>query len=174
MSLYHEIVPPILKTLAALETWLNKTEQFAKTKSFDPNTLLTARLAPDQFALLRQLQAVCDQAKFIPARASGKIDQAPKHPDVETTLDEIRTRLASVRTYLEGFSPADFEGRESAMVPLPFLPIPGKGLLGGEYVRQYALPNFYFHVSMTYAILRHNGVDLGKRDYLGQVPFRDV
>src|SRR5262249_14770421 len=138
-------------------------------KSFDPDTLLAARLAPDQYALVRQIQAACDSAKFAAARLSNK--EAPRHPDTEQTMDQIRQRIRAVVAYLDTFTEADFAGAEARDIELSFMP--GKVVTGADYLREMAAPNFYFHVCMAYAILRHNGVDLGKADYLGGLTMRD-
>jgi hypothetical protein len=169
MSVYESTVPQFRKMLQNLDAWLGKAIEHAQKKSFDPNVFLTARLAPDQFAFARQVQATCDHAKLGSARLSGK--QAPAHPDTETTIEALRARIASVDEWLATLTPADFEGAESRQVVLPFAP--GKYIGGADYLTQMVLPNFYFHATTAYAILRHNGVDLGKRDFLGNMPFQD-
>jgi hypothetical protein len=156
--------------LEKIETWLEKAATHAQAKGFDPESLLGARLAPDQYPLLRQIQAACDAAKFAAARLAGR--EAPKHPDTETSLAEIRARLRAVIDYLGSFEEKDFEGAAARVVGLSFMP--GKGMLAGDYLNQMALPNFYFHAAHAYAILRHNGVDLGKRDFLSELTLRDV
>ncbi|MBS2016302.1 MAG: DUF1993 domain-containing protein [Deltaproteobacteria bacterium] len=162
MSLYANVTQ--MKTmLHNLDRWLVKAGEHAKSKGFDPNVLLQSRLAPDQYPLIRQIQAACDAAKFAAARVAGKAP--PSHPDDETTYEQARARIAKVTDYLASFSANDFEGGETRKVPLSFLP--GKGMVGEKYLAQMASPNFYFHVTTAYAILRHNGVDLGKRDYIG-------
>ena len=169
MSLYESSVPQLQKMLTSLEKWLEAAVAYAQTKSFDPNTLLSARLAPDQYPLVRQVQSSCDSAKFAAARLSGK--EAPKHPDTEQTMDELRARVRAVVSYLETFKEADFSGAEKRLVALPFLE--GKVLLGSDYLTEMVLPNFYFHVTTAYAILRHNGVALGKTDFIGSLKVRD-
>lgn len=169
MSLYSASVPQLTKMLKCLDTWLDKAEAHAKAKSFDPELYLGFRLAPDQYPLVRQIQAACDAAKFAAARLSGK--EAPKHPDTETTLKEIRARIQSVLSYLGTFQPSDIAGREDSLVELGFLE--GKVIRAEDYLNELALPNFYFHVTTAYAILRHSGVDLGKRDYVGGLTLRD-
>ncbi|MBN8616973.1 MAG: DUF1993 domain-containing protein [Deltaproteobacteria bacterium] len=170
-STYFSTVKQMNSTLGALEGWLDEATTFAKSKNdFDPNVLLSMRLAPDQYALVRQIQAACDAAKFCAARTANK--DAPTHPDEEKTLDEIRARVRSVRAYLGTFVEGDFEGAESRVVPLSFMP--GKGMAADDYVRQMATPNFYFHVSMAYAILRHTGVNLGKRHFITELALRDL
>jgi len=170
MNLYSATVPQFKRILQNVERWLDKAVAFAEGKKFDPNTLLTARLAPDQFALVRQIQSVCDQCKLTSARLTGK--DAPKHPDTEQSFDELRRRLHSVIAYLDTFSPSDFDGVAERLISLPFFP-EGKAMLGADYLIERQLPNVYFHASMVYAILRHNGVDLGKADFIGQVTFKD-
>jgi hypothetical protein len=156
------------KMLGQLDSWLVKATEYAQKKPFDPDTLLAFRLAPDQYPFVRQVQLSCDHAKFAPARLTGK--EAPKHPDDEQTIDGLRGRIRSVRSWLETFRAADFEGTEERLVTLPRWE--GKGLTGADYLLEYAMPNFFFHVTHTYAILRHNGVDLGKKDYVGPLSLR--
>jgi uncharacterized protein len=170
MNLYAATVPQFKRILQNVERWLDKTVAFAEGKKFDANSLLTARLAPDQFALVRQIQSSCDQCKLTCARLTGK--EAPKHPDTEQTFDELRKRLHSVIAYLDSFKPEDFDGTAERLISLPFFP-EGKAMTGADYLVERQLPNVYFHTSMVYAILRHNGVDLGKSDFIGQVTYRD-
>jgi uncharacterized protein len=170
MSLYSSSVPQLSKMLQNLDRWLTKAEENAKARSFDPAVLLTSRLAPDQYALTRQVQAACDSAKFTAARLSGKT--APSHPDTETTLEELHARIRAVVEFLGTFTEADFEGAEARTVALPFAP--GKGMNGADYLTEMALPNFYFHVTTAYAILRHNGVPVGKIDFIGSMRMIDV
>jgi hypothetical protein len=162
------IVLEMKKLLQALDSCLAKAVANAATRKFDPDVLLQSRLAPDMFPLMRQIQAACDQAKFAAARTAGK--EPPSHPDEEQTIDDARKRIASVVAYLEGFRKADFEGSDARSISLPRWE--GKSLSGSDYFVEHALPNFFFHLSMSYAILRHSGVDVGKRDYLGPLPFR--
>jgi hypothetical protein len=170
MSLYHQSVPQFTRMLKNLERWLDKAEAYATAKKFDPQVLLHARLAPDQFHFVKQVQIACDHAKNGAARLSGK--SAPAHPDTEQTLAEVRARIASVLGYLADFAPGDFAGAEARTISLPVFQ--GKVLGTEDYLHEYALPNFYFHLVTAYAILRHNGVDLGKLDYIGQVSLRDA
>jgi hypothetical protein len=168
MSLYEEIIPPCLKFLDNMDKWLDEAVAYAKKKSFEPAVLLQSRLAPDQFPLIRQIGAGCDQAKAAAARVAGK--EPPKHPDTEQTLDEIRARIQVTREYLKSFSAKEFEGAETRMVPLAFAP--GAFMLATDYVRQLAMPNFYFHAALSYEILRHNGIDLGKTHFIGHLDIR--
>jgi hypothetical protein len=170
MSIYENAVVQPKKMLENLGRWLEKAVDHAKQKSFEPDTLLSARLAPDAYSLVRQVQAACDSGKFPAARLSAK--QPPSHPDTEKTMQELRERVRATIAYLETFKPADFEGSDTKKVALPFLE--GKLVGGADYLREMGLPNFYFHVTMAYAILRHNGVDLGKRDFIGGMTLHDA
>lgn len=170
MSLYLISVPQFVKLLRQLDRWLDKAISHAQAKNFDPEVLLAARLAPDQFPLLRQVQSACDTAKLSASRLVGK--SAPVHPDTETTIAELKSRIEQCTQYLETLTAEDFAGAESR--PVPFPGMPGKVVLGAPYLIEFGLPNFYFHLTTAYAILRHNGVDLGKRDFIGGVPLRDA
>jgi uncharacterized protein len=163
--MYFEAFTQIKKTLGQLDKWLEAAAAHATAKSFDPAVYLTLRLAPDQFPFVRQVQTTCDTAKLAAARLSGK--DAPKHADDEQTLDQLRARVQSVLEYLNGFSAADFEGAATRKITQPRWET--KFMFGADYFWQHALPNFYFHSAHSYAILRHNGVSLGKRDFLGQL-----
>lgn len=156
------------KQLRHVEGWLDKAEAHGKERSFDPNVLLQARLAPDQFPLVRQVQIACDTAKLAAARLTGK--DAPSHADTEATIAELRVRIQSVVTFLGTLAPADFESAAARTITQPRWE--GRVMTGHDYFLEHALPNFYFHLSHVYALLRHNGVSLGKRDYLGQLTQR--
>jgi hypothetical protein len=169
MSLVFAAVLESKKMLTNLEAWLEKGVAHAKARSFDPNVLLGMRLAPDQYPLLRQVQSSCDNAKFLAARLSTK--EAPKHPDTEQTVDEVRARIHTCVSHLDTYKATDFDGAETRLVTLPFLE--GKVISGGDYLMEMALPNFYFHLTTAYAILRHNGVPLGKMEYIGSLNVRD-
>ena len=163
--MYFEIFGQFKKTLAQLDKWLEAAAAYAAAKSFDPSVFLGLRLAPDQFAFARQVQTACDTAKLAASRLSGK--EAPKHADTEQTLDELRARVKSTLEYLNGFTAADFEGAATRKVTQQrWEP---KFMIGADYFVEHALPNFFFHTTHAYAILRHNGVSLGKRDFLGVV-----
>lgn len=164
----HVIVLEMKKLLKQLDGCLDKAVAFAATKKFDPNTLLHSRLAPDMFPLGRQIQATCDQAKYAASRVAGK--ETPSHADSETTIEELKQRIASVITYLGTFTSADFENLDARTVTTPRWE--GKSMTATNYLVEHAMPNFFFHMSMVYAILRHNGVDVGKRDFLGPLTYR--
>jgi len=157
------------KMLVNVEAWLDKAMVCAKARSFDSGVLLLARLAPDQLPLVRQVQSACDRAKYAAARLAGR--EAPRHPDDEQTVQELRARIQTCLAYLDTFFPADLLGGESRLVEIPFLD--GKAMRGSDYLRELALPGFYFHVITAYSILRHNGVDLTMRDFIGAVALLD-
>lgn len=168
MNFFELTVPQLQKTLRNLDAWLVAAHKHAEAKKFPVDNLLGCRLAPDQFALVRQVQTVCDNAKFLPGRLAGK--EWPKHEDNETTFEQLHARIASTQAYLETFKPADFDGAADRKITLPWTE--GKWMTAAEYVIQFALPNFYFHTVIAYEILRHNGVELGKRDYIGGIPLK--
>lgn len=169
--MYTASIPQVTKMLQGLANWLGKAEEYAKQKNFDVNTLLGARLAPDMFPLVRQIQSSCDTAKFMAARLAAK--EAPKNPDTEQTVEELKKRIASTIEFLNTIKESDFQGAAERAVTTNYLP-PGKGFVGAVYMNQNALPNFYFHITTAYLILRHNGVDVGKMDFLGNIPLIDV
>jgi uncharacterized protein len=161
--MYYEMFRQMKKMLGQLDHCLEVAEATAKGKSFDPNLFLGFRLAPDQFALVRQVQVACDTAKNGAARLAGK--EAPAQPDTEQTVAELRARVQAVVAYLDGFSAQDFAGAAKVTVTQPRWE--GKTMTGADYFIEHVTPNFFFHLTTTYAILRHNGVAIGKRDYLG-------
>ena len=164
----HPLVLEMKKLLGHLPGWLDKAEAHAAAKGYDASTLLQARLAPDMFPLVRQFQSACDNAKFAAAFSTGRVP--PSHPDTEQTFAEVRARIASVLDYLGTFTAADFEGIETREVKRPRWE--GRSMRATDYLVEQAMPNFFFHLTVAYAILRHNGVDLGKKDYLGKLTFR--
>ena len=166
--MYAQIVQ-FARSLRQLDHCLDKAMTYAATRKFDVNVLAGSRLAPDQYELARQVQSACDSAKLAASRLSGK--DVPKHPDTEKTIEELKARIASVVRILDGFSETDFAAWEDRPVKLGWLP--GKVLRGRDYLLEFAVPNFYFHVAMAYAILRHNGVDLGKMDFIGSMPIQE-
>lgn len=171
MTDFHAELVQMTKMLKALDSWLEKGAEYAKTRSFDPAVLLQSRLAPDMYTLSRQIQAACDGVKFLAARTSGR--DAPKHRDGDDlTFDELRARIRAVLEYVEGFGPKDFESAEQRIVPLGFMP--GKGMRAADFVTEMNVPNTYFHLCMAYAILRHNGVKLGKTDFISNLSLQDL
>ncbi len=167
MNLYDATIPIFTKLLSNVDKWLDKAAAHADAKKFDVNVLASARLAPDQYSFVRQIQAACDQAKFTVAKLSGK--DAPSHPDTETTIAEIRQRLRTIVDYLATFKREDFAGAEER--PCSHSWMGGKSVRGGDYLVHFAFPNFYFHLTTAYDILRHNGVAVGKMDYIVDLPF---
>lgn len=165
MSLYRTFVPQASQMLLNLRNWLERAEAHGKEIGYDPDVLLTARLFPNQYPLAAQVRIACDTAKLTAARVTGK--EAPKHADTEASTAELKERIAATRQYLETIVPADFDGAESRLVVLPFAP--QRASTADDYVREFALPNLYFHVTTAYALLRHNGVPLGKQDYIGRL-----
>lgn len=168
MAIYEASVRQMGKMLVNLDRCLERAVEYADDKDFDADVLLASRLAPDQYALARQVQSACDGAKFGVARLTGK--EPPKHPDTEETIEELRARIASVVSYLESFTAADFEGTDDRVIDLPLFQ--GKVLAAPDYLVEMVMPNFYFHVAHVYALLRHDGVGLSKRDYLGRLALR--
>lgn len=166
--IYELTVTQFIKTLKNMDSFLEKAGGFADSKKFDVEVLLQSRLAPDQFNFTRQVQIACDTAKLGASRLTGKA--APTHEDNEKTLAEIRARIHSTIAYLETFKPEDFKNAATATISQPRWE--GKTLTGEQYVVHHMIPNLYFHVTTAYSILRNNGVDLGKKDYLGQMPYK--
>lgn len=166
--MYFATFAQMRKTLRQLDHCLEVAGTHAQSKPFDPKVYMDLRLAPDQFGFARQVQIACDTAKLAAARLTGK--QAPAHPDNESNLEELRARIQSVITYLESYTQADFEGAATRVITQPRWE--GKVMSGADYFLEHALPNFFFHVNHAYAILRHNGVNIGKRDYLGPLSQR--
>jgi len=168
--LYDLTVVQFTKMLNNLSAILDKGAAQAEAKKFDVSVLLNARLAPDQFNLIRQVQVATDTAKLGVARLIGKVDEAPKHADDEISLADLQARIQSVITYLASIKTDDFAGALERHISQPRWE--GKYLTGFEFATQHAIPNIYFHVTTAYAILRHNGVDVGKKDYLGVMPYK--
>lgn len=167
--MFHEMtVLQFSKILNNLSRCLDKAASYAEAKKFDPAVLLQTRLAPDQFNLTRQVQIACDNAKNGVSRLIGR--DAPKFEDTEQTVPELKARIEKVIGYLNGISAQDFKGAEERHISLPYWS--GKHLTGQEYFQQYLIPNFYFHVNAAYSILRNNGVDVGKSDYMGELPLK--
>ncbi len=156
------------KMLRNLDQWLGKAEAHAKAKSFDPNVLVGQRLAPDMYELAKQVQSSCDSAKFAASYLSGKAP--PAHPDTEKTIAELHERIGKALAFVETVGEADLAGAAERKVSPPWLK--GAWLRGDDYLVQVAVPNFFFHVTTAYAILRHNGVDVGKMDYVGNLPIQ--
>jgi len=164
LSIHDTTVTTFKAMLGSLDRILSKAEAHAEARQFDPANLLSARLFPDMLDFTRQVQIACDLAKSGAARLAG-IDP-PKHEDTETTFAELHARIAKVIAFIASVdrTAVDASGERSIVVPLRDSTMEFKG---SDYVNQWVLPNFYFHYSHAYALLRHNGVELGKRDFLG-------
>ncbi len=175
-NLYTVTIPPMIKTLRALSGVLDKLDTHAKSKQleFHPagmqeDALLQSRLISDQFPFVRQVQVACDNAKGAAARLAEV--EMPKYEDTEKTVAELKERIKKTVAFMETIKPEQVIGKEGIKISLPFWK--GKHVTGFEYVTEFLLPNFYFHVTTAYSILRKNGVDLGKADYIGDIPLKD-
>jgi len=166
ISMYAASVPPITRSLTNLRTILNKAAIHAEAKKIDPSVLISSRLYPDMFPLSRQIQIATDTAKGAVSRLAGL--EPPKYEDNETTFPELIARLDKTITLIESIKPEQIDGSEDRTITLPMRDrtLTFKGL---PYLLDYVLPNVYFHVTTAYAILRHNGVDIGKKDFLGNI-----
>jgi hypothetical protein len=166
LSLYDVTVPVFTRALTNMEKQLDKAIAHADTKKFDSKQLAESRLIADMLPLAAQIQIACDNAKGAVARLAG-ID-APKHEDNEKTLPELKARIAKTLDFIGTLKREQFSGAESREVVLKFPQLTLK-FNGQDYVTKFALPNFYFHATMAYALLRKNGIELGKPDFLGNV-----
>jgi uncharacterized protein len=165
LSMYQASVPVFLRGLTNLREILRKARNHAEAKKIEPAVLLSSRLYPDMHPLTRQVQIASDAAKFCAARLAGA--QPPSFDDTEATFDELEARIDKTIAYVSEIPAARIDGSEERLVKLK-LPSGTIELKGTAYLLGFALPNFYFHVTTAYGILRHNGVELGKLDYLGQ------
>jgi hypothetical protein len=165
---HYDAVQLFAKTLRNLEQWMEKAAAHATAKSFEVDVLAQARLAPDQFAFSQQVQSACDQAKYAAAYLGAKTP--PSHPDTEQTIAELRARIETCLAFVETVKEKDFAGSDDRKVAPAWLA--GSWLRGDDYMTHVALPNFFFHATMAYAILRHNGVELGKMDFIGSMPIQ--
>jgi uncharacterized protein len=169
-TMYYEVISQCTQTLKNIEGWLDKAENHAAAKTFDVNILVTDRLAPDMKPFIYQVQSACDYVKGAAAWLSGQVP--PKHEDNEQTIGDARARIRKTVAFAEGVSEAQYAGASDRKLSL--LSASGKQLGGKDYLLQIAIPNVYFHVAIAYAILRHNGVDIGKIDFLGPVNWIDA
>lgn len=163
ISMYQASAPRFVNTLRNLSAILDKAQAHAEAKKIDPEALTNFRLYPNMFPLKRQVQVACDTAKGAVARLAGV--EVPKHEDTEETFAELKARIAKTIAFVETIKPAQIDGSDDKNIHLKLGPreIDYKGM---QYLLGHALPNFYFHVTTAYDILRHNGVELAKRDYL--------
>jgi hypothetical protein len=162
---YTTSVPVFKQLLNSLSTILSKAEAYATLKKIEPKVLLDARLFPDMFSLIRQVQVAADFAKSVSARLAGV--EVPMYEDNEQTFADLQARITKTLSFIEGLKPAQFEGSETREIVLrPGTP-KEKKMVGHAYLYSYGLPQFFFHVTTAYAILRHNGLEIGKTDFMG-------
>jgi len=164
LSMYEASAPRFIHMLSNLDAILVKAEAHAAAKKIDPAVLLNSRLFPDMFPLIRQVQIATDHAKGATARLAGV--EVPKFEDTEQSFEEIRARLAKTIAFVESFKAAQIDGSEDKTISLK-AGGQERSFDGMNYLVGYAMPNFYFHLVTAYNILRHNGVEIGKRDYMG-------
>ena len=164
ISMYQASAPRFVNTLKNLSAILDKAQAHAEAKKIEPSVLLNCRLYPDMFPMKRQVQVACDTAKGAVARLAGV--EVPKHEDTEETFAELKARIAKTVAFIETIKSSQIDGGEDKNIHLKLgsREIDWKGM---QYLLGYALPNFYFHAVTAYDILRHNGVELAKRDYIG-------
>jgi len=164
ISMYQASAPRFANTLKNLSAMLDKAQAHCDAKKIDPLVLIGARLYPDMFAFARQVQVTCDTAKGALARLAGV--EIPKHEDTEKTFEELKARIAKTVAFIDDFKPAQIDGTEDKdyVIKLGTREVQWKGM---QYLLGFALPNFYFHAATAYDILRHNGVELAKRDFIG-------
>ena len=161
--MYFPMILQMKKQLGQLDKWLEKAQAHAAAKKFDPNALLAQRLIVDQFPLSRQIQITCDTLRQGIARLTDRAVDAV--PDDETTLEALRGRVKATIAFVDGFSEKDFAETATRSITQPRWE--GRTMTGHDYFLEHMTPNFFFHLTTTYALLRKNGVEIGKRDYLG-------
>ena len=164
LSMYQASIPQLEKMLTNLSNILKKGEEFAKVKNIDESVLINARLAPDMFPLAKQVQIACDQVKNGMARLAGV--ELPAFDDNETTFAQLQERIAKTITFAKSITPAQLDGSETKEIRFSIKEWKFE-FVGEQYLLTWIIPNFYFHVTTAYNILRHNGVEIGKADYLG-------
>jgi hypothetical protein len=164
VSLYDVSIPMLTRGLTNLSGLIDKAAAHAAAKKFDPDVFAQARLFPDMLPFVRQIQIACDTAKGAAARLAAV--ENPKHEDNEVTLAEVKARIAKTLAFLQTITPQQLQNAETRAVELKF-PSGAWKATGLKYLTDFVLPNYYFHMSMAYALLRNNGVELGKSDYLG-------
>ncbi len=164
LTMHAATAPVFTRMLNNLLAWLDKAQAHAEARKFDANNYLGLRLAPDMLPLTRQIQIACDGVKGCMARLAGV--EVPKWDDTEATLDELRARVRRTLDYVATFAPAQIDGSETREIVVPTRTSEMR-FTGEDYLRHFVLPNFYFHATTTYALLRQAGVEIGKRDFLG-------
>ena len=166
ITMHSASVPVFVRMLKNLSAILDKAEQHAEARKFDVAVLLGSRLAPDMLPFTRQVLIACDSAKFAVSRLSGV--EAPSFPDTEKTVAELKDRIAKTIEYIQSVPAEKVNGTEGKAVSVPIRGMDPLQYTGENYLKHHALPNFYFHVTTAYDLLRHNGVQLGKADFLGR------
>jgi hypothetical protein len=169
-SMSQAAIPPLELGLNALSAILDKAEAYAAAKKIDSTVLLNTRLAPDMFSLLQQVQAATDIAKNGASRLSGV--EPPRYEDTEKTMDEIKARVAKTSAYVKSADRKQIDASADRQLTFPLGPVNKGEMKGDDYLNHFLLPNFYFHLTAAYVILRHCGVDIGKRDFLGAIPMK--
>jgi len=165
MSFHDATVPAFQQILGALSGILTKAEAHCKAKNINPDVILGSRLYPDMLPFSKQIQLACDFAGKSCARVThGEVVAVP---DTETTFEELKARLAKTIDYVKAFKPAQFEGGDAKDVTFPIGPSNTMTMKGQQFLNNFAFPNFYFHAATAHGILRHNGVEIGKRDFMG-------
>jgi uncharacterized protein len=165
LSMHAASAPIFLRTLQNMLAWLDKAQAHAEVRKFEPNNYLGLRLAPDMLPFTRQIQIATDGVKGCMARLSGQ--EIPKWDDTEASLDDLRARIRKTIDYVQSFSAAQIDGTEDKEILLPTRQGDPLKFTGEGYLKHFVLPNFFFHATTTYVLLRHAGVEIGKRDYLG-------
>jgi uncharacterized protein len=165
ISMHSASAPIFLRMLTNLQGWLDKAQAHAEARKFDAGNYLGLRLAPDMLPFVKQIQIAGDAAKACMARLAGI--EVPKWDDNEATLADLRARVQKTIDYVESFAAAQIDGSEGREVTVPMRSGDPLVFNGEAYLKHYALPNFFFHVTTAYALLRHGGVEIGKGDYLG-------
>jgi hypothetical protein len=170
VSMSKACLPALTVAIEARSGVLDKADAFAAAKKIDAAVLLGSRLAPDMFALARQVQAATDLAKNGAARLAGL--EPPRYEDNETTIAELKARVAKTVAFLKSLDAAAIDASADRELTFPLGPTNKGHMKGDDYLNHFVLPNVYFHLTAAYAILRHSGVELGKRDYLGAIPMK--
>jgi hypothetical protein len=168
--MYYHVIAQCTQSLKNLETCLDKADRYAANRKFDAGVLMSSRLAPDMQPFTYQVQSACDYVKAAAAWLSGQTP--PRHEDNEQTIDELRSRIQKTVAFAESVKEAQYANASKSEVKLSWAP--GKVIGGEDYLLQMTIPNTFFHIAMAYAILRHNGVDVGKMDFLGPINLVDA
>jgi len=166
LTMHSASAPVFSRILGNMLAWLDKAEAHAQARKFDANNYLGLRLAPDMLTLVRQIQIASDAAKACMSRLAGT--EIPKWEDNEASLDELRARIRKTLDHVQSFSAAQIDGSDARPISVPMRSGDALQFSGETFLKHYAMPNFYFHVTTAYALLRHAGVELGKADFLGR------